>query len=91
MPKYGIFSSSTERSSATWLSAVAGSPGPLDMKKPSGLTAWTSARVAVAGSTCTRTPRSAKRIGVMRLMPRSMAAMLNRGSPSQPQSLGSTV
>ena len=56
---------------------MAGSPGPLEKNTPSGLTAYTSSTVAVAGSTCTSMPRSAIRCGVMPLMPRSMAATVN--------------
>lgn len=61
----------------TGWSAVAGSPGPLEKKTPSGSTAYTSSRVAVAGRTCTSMPRSAIRYGVMPLMPRSIAATVN--------------
>ena len=61
----------------TGWSAVAGSPGPLEKKTPSGSTAYTSSRVAVAGRTCTSMPRSAIRCGVMPLMPRSIAATVN--------------
>ncbi len=57
---------------------AAGSPGPLEKNSPSGLTARTSSRVAVAGSTCTSMPRSLIIRGVLALMPRSMAATVKR-------------
>ncbi|KFC52916.1 hypothetical protein GY12_15555 [Micrococcus luteus] len=68
---------------------MAGSPGPLDRKTPSGSTARMPARSVAAGSTCTRMPREARCRGVAALMPRSRAAISAMGSPSQPCSAGS--
>ncbi|CAM5645113.1 hypothetical protein SAURM35S_09761 [Streptomyces aurantiogriseus] len=82
MPNKGVLRSSTSVISATGPSAVAGSPGPLEKNTPSGFTAYTSSAVAVAGRTCTSMPRSAMRCGVMPLMPRSIAATVNRFSPT---------
>ncbi len=61
---------STSRNRATSRSAVAGSPGPLEKKTPSGPcspTPSTSSMVAVAGSTCTSMPRSRHELGSHRL------------------------
>ena len=44
-----------------------------------------------AGSTCTRTPRSAKRWGVMALMPKSRATIKAMGGANHPCSCGSIV
>ena len=74
--------SSTCRSSATSRSDAAGSPGPLEKKTPSGLSASTSAKVVDDGSTCTSMPCSAMSCGVIDLMPRSTAATVNRFSPN---------
>ena len=67
---------------ATVWSAVAGSPGPLLAKTPSGATASTSSAVAVLGSTCTSRPRSAIIRGVLVLMPRSRAATRSGRAPA---------
>ena len=56
---------------------VEGSPGPLDRKTPSGLTAIISAADESNGMTCTSTPRSASAHGVAPLIPRSSAATVN--------------
>ena len=64
MPKNGIRASSTSRSTATSASAVAGSPGPLEKKTPSGPPrdrADLRRSVDVAGSTCTSMPRCGQR------------------------------
>ncbi|OLT26191.1 hypothetical protein BJF82_03735 [Kytococcus sp. CUA-901] len=90
MPKKGSPAPSTPRSSSTAVSAVAGSPGPLEKKTPSGpwpasratpCTASTSWSVESAGRTCTSMPRAASRRGVLLLMPRSTAATVKRCSP----------
>ena len=57
---------------------AAGSPGPLEKNSPSAPVATTSSIVAVAGSTCTSMPRSLIIRGVLALMPRSIAATVNR-------------
>ena len=82
IPKSGIRRSSTCRVSATGASAVAGSPGPLDRKNPSGASASISSIVADAGSTCVSMPRAAIMRGVLDLIPTSSAATRNRRSPS---------
>jgi hypothetical protein len=64
-----------------WL-AVAGSPGPLDRKTPSGFRSAIWSNVTDDGSTWLRMPRRAKFRGVLVLMPRSMAATVNRCGPS---------
>ncbi|CPU54331.1 Uncharacterised protein [Mycobacteroides abscessus] len=86
MPNSGILRSNTARVTETTWSAVAGSPGPLDRKTPSGASASSSSGLIEAGTTCTRMPRRAKLRGVLVLMPRSRAATVNRCAPS-----GSTV
>ncbi len=66
-------------------SAVAGSPGgPLDRNTPSGRRSAICSNVALAGSTCVAMPpRLAKLRGVLVfLMPRSIAATVNRCAPS---------
>ena len=81
MPKTGTRRPSRSAVRATARSAVAGSPGPLLRNTPSAPVASTWSTVDVEGSTCTSMPRSAIRSGVIRLMPRSSAATVNRFSP----------
>ena len=82
MPNVGISRSSTALVSAVGPSVVAGSPGPLARKKPSGSSARTSSIVAVAGSTWVSMPRWDIMRGVLVLMPMSSAATRNRVSPA---------
>ena len=60
---------------------VDGSPGPFEIKTPSGLSARISAKVVLAGNTCTSIPRVAIERGVAALIPRSNAATVNFFSP----------
>jgi hypothetical protein len=53
----------------------------MEKKTPSGLTAMTSSMLDAAGRTCTSIPRCAMRCGVIALMPRSIAATVNRLGP----------
>ena len=75
--------SSTWRSSATSASAVAGSPGPFEKNTPSGRAPPRRQVVEGGrrGSTCTSIPCSAISCGVIALIPRSIAATVNRVSP----------
>ncbi|CPU65028.1 Uncharacterised protein [Mycobacteroides abscessus] len=82
MPKNGVPRSRTPRSSSTSWVAALGSPGPFEKNTPSGAYASMSAIVEAAGTTCTRTPRWARRWGVIDLMPRSTATTVATGSPS---------
>ena len=70
MPNSGLPVSSIAWITGTAYSPVAaGSPGPLERKKPSGLCAITSSKVEVAGSTVTRAPASARLRKMLRLAP----------------------
>ena len=70
MPNKGFFASSICWITGTAYSPVAaGSPGPFDRKKPSGLWLITSSNDAVAGSTVTRAPASTKLRKMLRLAP----------------------
>ena len=61
MPNSGLPVSSIARITGTAYSPVAaGSPGPLDRKNPSGASAITCSNEAVAGTTDTRAPASAR-------------------------------
>jgi hypothetical protein len=91
IPKNGTRRSRTSRNSETGPVEAAGSPGPLEKKTPSAPVASTSSRVADAGSTCTSTPRSAIRRGVIALMPRSTAATVKRRAPTAGTTYGSGV
>ena len=78
MPNSGIRRSSTWRVSATGTSAVAGSPGPLARKNPSGASSSIRSIGVCAGSTWVSTPRAANIRGVFDLIPTSSAATRNR-------------
>ena len=56
---------------------VAGSPGPLERKTPSGLSAAISLNDVLYGITCVSTPRTDNARGVAPLIPRSIAATVN--------------
>ena len=70
MPKVGILASITLRIAGTAYSPVAaGSPGPLERKTPSGLSARMSSADAVAGTTVTLQPAPARRRRMLRFTP----------------------
>ena len=62
--------------------AVAGSPGPLEKKTPSGCRVSTSPMPADAGSSCTSIPRPASIARLIDLIPRSTATTVCRRGPT---------
>lgn len=86
IPKVGMPLSITARIVGTAYSPVAaGSPGPLERKTPSGWWASTSSAVAVAGSTVTLQPWSARRRRMLRFTPKSMATTWYFGASCRPK------
>ena len=74
MPNMGTFP--IRAATSRWMSvSVAGSPGPLERKTPSGFMPSTSSAVVWAGTTVTRKPFSLSWRRMLYLMPKSKATM----------------